>query len=157
MPKVIRNPAGLSKITFTLRVYSNLVKDYIEDRSIFRSKGFAGEKALEVYPHLRENILNSLRGIFNIDELNLLVGIINLDKYPPRIVTSVKELVGIIEERKKFIKDISDKIDYNSLVSKIDALDNNQIIVFSEWLITFISFEGKKNFKEYSKRLTNPT
>lgn len=153
MPKVVRNPAGLSKITFTLRVYSNLVKEYIEDRTVFRSKGFAGEKALEVYPHLRENILNSLNGIFTIDELDLLVQIIKLDKYPPRIITSVKELIGIIEERKKFIKDIPDSIEVKTIVSKIETLNNNQVTVFSEWIITFICFEGKRKFKEYAKRL----
>lgn len=153
MPKVIRNPAGLSKITFTLRVYSNLVKEYIEDRTVFRSKGFAGEKALEVYPHLRENILNSLKGIFTIDELDLLVQIIKLDKYPPRIITSVKELIGIIEERKKFIKDIPDSIEVKTIVSEIETLENNQVIVFSEWIITFICFEGKRKFKDYAKRL----
>lgn len=153
MPKVVRNPAGLDKITFTLRIYSNLVKEYIEDRAMFRSKGFAGEKALEVYPHLRENILNSITGIFSVEELDLIVEIIKLDKYPPRLATSVKELSGIIEERKKFIKAIPGSIDFKTIVSKIGNLNDNQVIVFSEWINTFICFEGKRKFKDYAKRL----
>ena len=157
----MKDHAGFDKIHITIRLYSMLVENYYTDNKIFRSKNYAAERAAEIYPHLRELALDSLKGMFEKKEIELLIEIFKLDR-EPRFVTSINTLTDKIKEHIKFMNLAKeDKNVIEKIISKIQKLDSFKVIVFTEWLVTYISFGGvfkgkskvKIKFDDYVKRL----
>lgn len=155
----MKDHAGLEKLNITVRIYSPLIDRYYGDRAIFRSKNYAAERAAEIYPHLREIVLDSLKGVFEKREIALLADIFRSDR-DPKFLTSADTLRDKIKANTKFMKlKDEEKEMIPGILAKIEEFDSFKAIVFTEWLATFISFEGvykqkvKVKFDEYVKRL----
>ncbi|MCK4762543.1 MAG: hypothetical protein KAW12_10135 [Candidatus Aminicenantes bacterium] len=147
------------QMQITIRMQSPVISSYYRDKSVFRTKNYAAERAAEIYPYIREFTLNSLRGKFQKEEIQLLTKIFSLQR-EPGFMTSVEIFSGKIEETATLmnLKD-DEKEMLQNILSKIRELDVYQVVVFSEWLVTFLAFSAtykgikKISFNDYVKKL----
>jgi hypothetical protein len=148
------------KVNITVKFFkSPIVYEYYENR--FRTRNYGAERAAEIYPILREEALNSLKGVFTLEEIELLIKILksSIDRFEfskeifiQKIQEIMKLHTSLDEEEKKMALRI---------VEKIDKMIFFVAVIFSEWLCTYQSYsetykgqkKNKISFKEYAKRL----
>lgn len=141
----IRSGSGIQQVA--PRIYDPVTIQYLNNKKLFSSKNYAGQKALEMFPYVREIVLDKLKGTFNEEELLYLIEVFELDKIP-NFVTSVDALENKIKEKEKFTG--KNNID---LSAKIKNLDDLKAIFLSEWITSFLYLKEKVKKKEYVERL----
>ena len=156
----MRKEDSLSQVTITIPIESEIIKMYFSDKEMFRSTHYAANTAASVYPFLREVVLDSLKGTFKEEEVELVIYLLKLEN-EAKFVTSSSVLITKIETianivKKKLKKD--EKKMLPVIIEKIGKLDTVRIIVLTEWLGTFINFtSGRKkvkvNLEKYIERI----
>lgn len=156
----MRKEDSLSQVTITIPIESEIIKMYFSDKEMFRSTHYAANTAASVYPFLREVVLDSLKGTFKKEEVELVIYLLKLEN-EAKFVTSSSVLITKIETianivKKKLKKD--EKKMLPVIIEKIGKLDTVRIIVLTEWLGTFINFtSGRKkvkvNLEKYIERI----
>lgn len=145
----IRKGSGLD--TLTLLIPEKKTFEYILRN--FVTKNYAAQKAVEMFPHVREYVLNGLKGTFDKNELIYLTEVFEMEKFPD-FVPSTHALKIMIEHTEKMAHlSIKKKVEPAILLEKIDKLTDLQSIFLSEWLSTFTYLKGKAKPQNYVERL----
>jgi hypothetical protein len=146
----MRKEDSLSQVTITIPLESEIIKIYFSDKEMFRSTHYAANTAASVYPFLREVILDSLKGAFKKEEIELIIQLLKLEN-EAKFVTTSSVLITKIETIANIVKKKLKKEEKEMLpgiIKKIGELDTIRIIVLTEWIGTFINFtSGRKKVK----------
>lgn len=129
------------RVKIDVSIFDPIAEKYYTDTTKFRTRNFGASRAAEVYPHIREIALDSLKGVFDKKEIEFLLEILKLLK-DHRFVTSASALIAAINDNIKFISDefvLKGKI--GEIVSRIETLDDWKVMILTEFLSTFLSFQ----------------
>lgn len=148
-----------SFVRISVRLTIPAVSEYYNDT--FRTRNFGAERAAEIYPIFRVEGLNSLKGIFTFDELELLSKIMEsaADRFELSkeiFIQKINRVIGILISLKPGEKGM-----VPGIIQKIEKLNFYEAVILSEWLCSYHSFsetyKGKKNqkksFKDYAQHL----
>ena len=148
------------KVNITVKFFkSPIIYEYYE--SLFRSRNYGAERAAEIYPILREEALNSLKGVFSFEEIELLMKILksSIDRFELSKNIFVQKIKEIMKIHTSLIRE--EKEMALGIVEKIEKMNSYEAVIFSEWLSTYQSysetFKGqnkhKISLKKYAERL----
>ncbi len=138
------------------KIYDLLTIEYLKDN--FNSNNHGAEIAIDIFPHIREHALDSMKGVFSEEEINRLIDLFRKDKNPrskPDIVKSKESFIAKIRSLERL-----SRTDFEEILKKIDGMNFYQIIFLSEFISTIIFVSSKnKKFKvsSYIKRILNST
>jgi hypothetical protein len=148
-----------SFVRISVRLTIPAVSEYYNDT--FRTRNFGAERAAEIYPIFRVEGLNSLKGIFTFDELELLSKIMEsaADRFELSkeiFIQKINRVIGILTSLKPGEKGM-----VPGIIQKIEKLNFYEAVILSEWLCSYHSFSEtykgkknqKKNFKDYAQKL----
>ena len=153
------------RVKIDVSIFDPIAEKYYTDTKRFRTRNFAASRAAEVYPYIREIALDSLKGIFDKKEIEFLIEILSLLK-DLRFVTSALALTAAVNDNLRFISDekrLPETV--KGIMTKVKTIDNCRIMVLTEFLSTYLSFQeaykgkgkvtGKTRVKrdDYIKRL----
>ncbi len=146
-----------NRIHIVIQIDDKTIYDYYNNKDQFRTRGFAALKAAEIYPYIREQTLQSIKGIFTFEELELLAKILSIENFVKSKEILIEEINASSQLQSSSIKET-----VRGIVGKIEKMDFYQALVFTEWLSTYKSFsesyrgkgKGRKiNFKKYAESL----
>ena len=153
------------RVKIDVSIFDPIAEKYFTDTKKFRTRNFGAARAAEIYPHLREIALDSFKGVFDKNELEFLLQILSLLR-DQRFVQSVPALEAAINDNIKFVDDeFRSNETAEAIISKIKDLENWKVMIFTEFLSTYLSFQetykgkgkvsgtSKVKFDDYIKRL----
>jgi hypothetical protein len=147
------------KVHLNIPLYkSRIIASYYD--ATFRTRSYGAERAAEIYPILREHALDSMKGLFSFEEIDIMFEILNLgrirfeisrDSVVQKIKDSIVLQPYLTVEQKELV---------GQILKKFEQLDFYQVIILTEWIATYNSlsetYKGKRKsmtLEEYAKRL----
>ena len=148
------------KINITVKFFkSPIIYEYYEN--LFRTRNYGAERAAEIYPVLREEALNSLKGVLTFEEIELLMKILNssIDRFELSKEIFIQKFKEMMKVHTSLTPE--DKEMARLIVEKIGKMNFYEAVVLSEWLCTYQSYsetyKGQKKHKinliKYAERL----
>lgn len=138
---------------------SPAIYEYFHDT--FRTRSYGAERAAEIYPILREFALNSLKGMFTFEELELLLRIMEsaIDRFELTkeiFIQKIQSMTGIRTSLTQAEREMA-----AGIVQKVEKMNFYEAVILSEWICSYHSFsetykgqkKRKTKFQEYAQRL----
>jgi hypothetical protein len=140
------------KVHLNIPLYkSRIIASYYD--AAFRTRTYGAERAAEIYPILREHALETMKGLFSFEEIDLMFEIMNLGRI--RFEISKESVIQKIKESvvlQPYLT-VEQKGSIGEIIKKIERLDFYQVIILTEWLSTYNSLSETYKWKKKSMTL----